>query len=233
MPRGCSAGIASEVSEPENPSPADRVLDLLVFAPAGLALTIVEELPNLVEKGRNRIEGRTATARVVGQFAVQMGCRELLRRARQLVDPDRPHHQATPTVTVRTDGSSQGDRSENRAPEVGRAARVSGPSDGPVRVAAAPRVEEQPEANQDLSPEAGVPEAEVAERAEVNGFGALGDLAIPAYDTLSASQVVKRLAGLSREELLEVGDHERQNRHRATILAKVEQLLSGDPSVGA
>src|ERR1700683_3690897 len=218
MPRGCSAGIASEVSEPENPSPADRVLDLLVFAPAGLALTIVEELPNLVEKGRNRIEGRTATARVVGQFAVQMGCRELLRRARQLVDPDRPHHQATPTVAVRTDGSSRGDRSENRAPEVGRAARVSGPSDGPVRVAAAPRVEEQPEANQDLSPEAGVSEAEVAERAEVNGFGALGDLAIPAYDTLSASQVVKRLAGLSREELLEVGDHERQNRHRATIL---------------
>jgi hypothetical protein len=62
---------------------------------------------------------------------------------------------------------------------------------------------------------------------------ALGDLAIPAYDTLSASQVVKRLAGLSRDELLEVGDHERQNRHRATILAKVEQLLSGDPSVGA
>jgi hypothetical protein len=67
----------------------------------------------------------------------------------------------------------------------------------------------------------------------VNGFGALGDLAIPAYDTLSASQVVKRLAGLSREELLEVGDHERQNRHRATILSKVEQLLSGDPSAGA
>jgi hypothetical protein len=226
------------VSEPENPSPADRVLDLLVFAPAGLALTIVEELPNLVEKGRNRIEGRTATARVVGQFAVQMGCRELLRRARQLVEPDRPHHQAPPTATARTDGSSQGDRSENRATEVRRAAPVSGPSDGPVRVAAAPRVEEGPEANPDLSPEAevpgvDVPEADIAEHAEVNGFGALGDLAIPAYDTLSASQVVKRLAGLSREELLEVGDHERQNRHRATILAKVEQLLSGDPSVGA
>jgi hypothetical protein len=228
MPRGCSAGIASDVSEPENPSPADRVLDLLVFAPAGLALTIVEELPNLVEKGRNRIEGRTATARVVGQFAVQMGCRELLRRARQLVDPDRPHHQPPPAATVRTDEPASGGRSETRAPEVARAARVAGPSDAPARIAAPPLLEDRPEADPDLSPG-----ADVEERALVNGFGALGDLAIPAYDTLSASQVVKRLAGLSREELLEVGDHERQNRHRATILAKVEQLLSGDPSVGA
>jgi hypothetical protein len=207
------------VSEPDNPTPADRVLDLLVFAPAGLALTIAEELPNLVEKGRNRIEGRTATARVVGQFAVQMGCRELLRRARQLIDSDRPNHQAPRTATARVGESSPGVRSEDRVPSVERATRVAGPVDGPVRAPAAPRAEERPEVNPDVEP-------------EVNGFVALGDLAIPAYDTLSASQVVKRLAGLSRDELLEVGDHERQNRHRATILAKVEQLLSGDPSVG-
>jgi hypothetical protein len=208
------------VSEPDNPTPADRVLDLLVFAPAGLALTIAEELPNLVEKGRNRIEGRTATARVVGQFAVQMGCRELLRRARQLIEPDRPHHQAPRTATAGVGESSPEVRSEDRAPSVERAARVAGPVYGPERVLAAPRAEESPEVNPDVEP-------------EVNGFVALGDLAIPAYDTLSASQVVKRLGGLSRDELLEVGDHERQNRHRATILAKVEQLLSGDPSVGA
>ena len=65
----------------------------------------------------------------------------------------------------------------------------------------------------------------------VNGQAAPGDLAIPAYDTLSASQVVKLLAGLSDEELLEVQSHERSNRHRATILNRVEQLLSGEPSL--
>ena len=68
-----------------------------MFAPAGLALTFVEELPNLVEKGRNRIEGRTAhLARVIGQFAVQMGFREVSRRARQLVDPEPPKRREAP-----------------------------------------------------------------------------------------------------------------------------------------
>jgi hypothetical protein len=205
MPSGCCAGIASEVSPPENTTPADRLLELFVFAPAGLALTIAEELPALVEKGRNRIEGRTATARVIGQFAVQMGCREVMKRARQLVSPDPPAHRADPVTWV----------AEPHPGYEVRAAVTRDPVDD------YPETPEQPDLD-DLETDC----------QQVNGYAALGDLAIPAYDTLSASQVVKRLAGLSREELLEVGDHERQNRHRATILTKVEQLLSGEPSLG-
>ena len=61
----------------DSKSPGDRLLELMVFGPAGLAVTIVEEFPRLVEKGRHRVEGQVHTARLVGQFAVQMGRRQL------------------------------------------------------------------------------------------------------------------------------------------------------------
>jgi hypothetical protein len=195
------------VGAPDHTSPADRILDLFVFAPAGLALTLVEELPNLVEKGRNRIEGRTATARVVGQFAVQMGFREVSRRARQLVDPEPPKRREAPAV------DHTAHQAPGSSPSVGRTLAETEEQPGEIRV---------PYNSASEGPDHG--------SADTNGSAALGDLAIPAYDTLSASQVVKRLDGLSREELREVGEHERQNRHRATILTKVEQLLSGEPS---
>src|SRR5580658_6562479 len=75
---------------PSDGSVGDHLIDLFVFAPAGLALTFVEELPKLVEKGRTRIEGRTATARMVGQFVVQMGRQEIERRTRQLLSSQTP-----------------------------------------------------------------------------------------------------------------------------------------------
>ncbi|HTV11282.1 MAG TPA: hypothetical protein VME20_05400 [Acidimicrobiales bacterium] len=51
-------------------------------------------------------------------------------------------------------------------------------------------------------------------------------LAIPSYDSLSASQVVQRLAGLSRDEVEAVRVYEASTRGRRTILARAEQLLA-------
>jgi hypothetical protein len=50
------------------------------------------------------------------------------------------------------------------------------------------------------------------------------ELAIPDYDSLSASQVVNRLAGLTTAELEAVRDYEAAHRGRKTILNKVAQL---------
>ena len=50
------------------------------------------------------------------------------------------------------------------------------------------------------------------------------ELAIPDYDSLSASQVLPRLAGLTPTELEAVRAHEGANRGRKTILNKVDQL---------
>ena len=49
-------------------------------------------------------------------------------------------------------------------------------------------------------------------------------LAIPGYDTLSASQVVPRLEGLSREELDAVRAYEIATRARKTVLTRVDHL---------
>jgi hypothetical protein len=50
------------------------------------------------------------------------------------------------------------------------------------------------------------------------------DLAIPGYDSLSASHVLNRLPGLSVEELEAVRRYEAGHRGRKTILNKVAQL---------
>ena len=49
-------------------------------------------------------------------------------------------------------------------------------------------------------------------------------LAIPGYDSLSASQVVQRLAGLNPAELAAIGSYEAAGRGRRTILNRVAQL---------
>lgn len=61
------------------------------------------------------------------------------------------------------------------------------------------------------------------------GAPASGMLAIPGYDSLSASQVVQRLGGLSSEELEAVRQYESTTRGRRTILSKIAQLQSPQP----
>ena len=52
-------------------------------------------------------------------------------------------------------------------------------------------------------------------------------LAIPGYDTLSASQVVPRLEGLSAEELDAIRAYETATRGRKTVLTRIDQLRGG------
>jgi hypothetical protein len=59
---------------------------------------------------------------------------------------------------------------------------------------------------------------------QVPAAPAVGSLAIPDYDSLSASQVVTRLEGLSADELEAVRAYESAHRGRKTILNKVAQL---------
>lgn len=51
-------------------------------------------------------------------------------------------------------------------------------------------------------------------------------LAIPAYDSLSASQVVERLTGLDPTQLDAVRSYEEDTRRRRTILGKIDQLTA-------
>jgi hypothetical protein len=74
-------------------------------------------------------------------------------------------------------------------------------------------------------PETAAPAAAApAPRPAASTAPAVGTLAIPDYESLSASQVVPRLEGLSNVELDAVRGYEAAHRGRKTILNKIAQL---------
>ena len=193
-------------------NPADRAIELFVFAPLGLALSARELLPELVERGRQQVSGQVSMARMIGQFAVKQGTIEAekaFERARasaqstleQLgVLPDeaaaRPSAPAAPTTSA-TDA----------APTT-PATVTPPPSPAPTGGAGG----------------ASVATPATATRADAGTGKPAPELAIPDYDSLSASQVLPRLSGLSPSELEAVRAHEATHRGRKTILSKVAQL---------
>jgi hypothetical protein len=163
----------------------DRLLDVFVFLPVGVAVSVAEELPRLAARGRERLGVRVSSARAVGQFAVKAGLR----------------------------------RSEAWSRRLGVGARGGRPSGMP---SAAPR--------SDRSPTGAVPADPTmpgrSTNTGVNGHvPPVAALSIPGFDTLSASQVVQRLDGLNRTELVSVRTYEASTRGRRTILNRVDQLL--------
>ena len=176
---------------------SERVLDLLVFVPAGIVVSVVEELPKLAERGRSRLGVKVSSARSVGHFAFEAGHRELRRRTRQL------------------HGGSGEPSAPTADPERGRYPIRTIPRNPPRAGTPAPAAPGPPAA-----PATG------GSTSRANGHvPEVASLAIPGFDTLSASQVVQRLDGLSRTELVSVRAYETATRGRRTILNRVDQLL--------
>src|SRR4029079_12879203 len=84
FPGGRPTGDAGGVSEKK--SRFEQALDLFLYAPMGLALTAREELPRLVEKGRKQFSDQATTARMMGEYALQEGRRDLEERAKKVTD---------------------------------------------------------------------------------------------------------------------------------------------------
>jgi hypothetical protein len=181
----------------DHKSPLERALDVFVYAPVGLALTAAEELPGLIEKGRERVTNQVTMARVVGQFVANQGAQEAGKAVKQAADAlaglgivpgPRPGAQTNgPAVSAGAGGG---------VPPAGTssASSISTNGSGDGHAAPAPPPD---------------------------------DLAIPGYDALSASQVVQRLDGLASGELEAVREYETATRGRRTILSKIAQLQYG------
>jgi hypothetical protein len=76
----------------------DEVLDYAFYAPLGLALSLVEDLPALVARGRRQVEGQFGVARFVGKMAL----RQLRHRFDTMLETtEAPAPQSTPDVPVR------------------------------------------------------------------------------------------------------------------------------------
>lgn len=170
-------------------SPLDQALELLVYAPLGLALTARDQLPSLIERGRQQVNSQLGLARMMGQYAVAEGEKKVRAGAEQVastVGTLLDQAQAPPATTAVAPPR----------PSAASSAAAGEPAPSPNGHAARPK-----------------------------GAAAVGDhLAITGYDTLSASQVVQRLAGLAPEELEAVRRYEEETRGRRTILSKVAQL---------
>ena len=82
----------------------ERLLDLLVYVPAGIAVSVVEELQKLAARGRDQLGVRVSSARAVGEFVVKAGSDELRRRSAGLF------HRSAGT----RDGSSRHARRKSR-----------------------------------------------------------------------------------------------------------------------
>ena len=182
------------VSEDRNP--LESALDVFVYGPLGLFITVTEEMPRLVEKGRERLTNQLTTARMLGQMAAPQLQAEAEKLFRGVMDriaapPGGPTRPPAPT-----------------------AASAPAAQPAPAHPAPAPR------------PTAAAAPAAPAGNGSVAHSGDSTHLAIPGYDTLSAMQVVQRLAGLTPPELEAVRAYEAAHRGRKTILHRAEQLLS-------
>jgi hypothetical protein len=206
---------ASTGAEDER-SPGQQALDALVYAPAGLVLTVLEDLPALTAKGRARIGQQLRNAHAVGRLAVALGQQDLQRRfARPRPPTSEPG--AEPTgADLSAAGASEADRggpgeASGRPPVAGAAS--AGPATGP--------------------PGPPVPPVRPAPGDLLGRSGPPVDAAIPGYDTLSASQVVRRLDGLGTVELESVLRYETATRDRRTIVHRVQQLLGVEDPPGS
>jgi hypothetical protein len=215
---------------PGDKSAPQRLFELAVYAPLGLALTIVEAVPALARKGRSRVAPQIGLARTVGQFAVKQSYRQIVGLTRN-----------NPLFGSRTNPFQPG------------VSRTNASRTDPFRTttsrtttarATASRASTEPHAAADAASRTGVtpphldgawhfrspPASELLTPAtpshDASGTLAAAQLAIPSYDSLSAPQVVQRLAGLSREEIVAVRAYESATRGRRTILARADQLLA-------
>jgi hypothetical protein len=194
----------------EHKSSAEQLLDLLLYAPVGLLGEARSLLPELAEKGRIRV----GNARMMGQMAVQLGQTEAERRLTQL--EEHAKRSLTEYGLLPPDPEERGSGDG---------------ADTPVRTVRAVEPAPRPKAAHRKpagAPVAEAPEADAAPAAPASAAPAdAAALAIPDYDSLAASQVVSRLAGLREPELAAVQRYELATRGRKTILGKIAQLQAG------
>ena len=238
----------SQPSEPSEPSGGhgegsrsvtERVLDLFVYLPAGVLLTAMEDTSEAVAKGRTRVDEELRNAQFVGRFAVDLGWRQLkgqieslAREARAAREPHEPHE----AREAREAHSATASKEQPRRGERAAGTRTPGEKSPPVTsVHREEARREQPRREQPRR-ETSRPgtERHGTSRPGTERHGTAPprdpevDRAIPDYDILAASQVVRRLDGLDHDELRAVLRHEQATRARRAIVQRAEELL-GQP----
>ena len=194
----------------------ERALDLLVYAPVGVALYLRDTVPTFVNlfvsrgraelgQRRQQAQDQVAQAKAMGEFAVNFGgpkVREhvekgiaLARKGAESVLGGAGDEAGVPDAADDVPSPAPAPRPDPAAPNSSAASRSAGESTATATTTAAPAP-------------------------------AATTLVIPDYDELSASQVVERLDGLPASDLDAVRAYEEAHRARRTIMYKIERLTS-------
>lgn len=182
----------------DNDTPLERAVELFVYAPIGLAMFAKDTVPTFLKMfvARGQTEV-TERRKTAGSQASQY--KTIGQMAVKYGGPEVKRQAGAAAETVRK-------RAEETLSGIATAAAAS--NGAPARPAS-PRPEPTRSAPTRVAPEP-VP----------------GELPIPGYDLLSASQVIDRLEGLARPDLVAVKAYEAAHRSRTTILGKIAQLTS-------
>ena len=183
---------------------AERMLDLFVYLPAGVLLTAVDDTSGTMSKGRTRVDQELRNAQFVGRLAVEIGLRQLRGRVESLA--------------VKSPEATDARGSGNGKEDARAAGRHTPKRTVPTRTAPSP-------ATRSHTSRAAASRTRTEQRAPTPPGDLRVDRAIPEYDILAASQVVRRLDGLDDRELRAVLRYEQATRARRTILQRAEQLL--------
>ena len=191
--------------------PVEKALRLFVYTPLGVAAYLRDSAPTFMELfvARGRLE--------VGK--VRNGVESKFGRSTPAPAPEPPLSQRV------VDGL--GKVAAQATTVAAQAGTVVAAMAGPVVSAATSAVADV--AGSVVAPAAAPAPAPAPETAGEPTAGAppVGDLPIPGYDELSASQIVERLDGLSKAALDRIKLYELAHRARRTILATIDALTTG------
>lgn len=217
----------------ENDTPIERAVELLVYAPIGFAMFAKDTVPTFmkmfVARGQTEVAQRRKTAetqagqyKTIGQMAVKYGGPEVRRQAEAAAGTVRKRAEDTlAAVTAVT--TPPGSGTNGSAPTASAPAATKPPARTASRTTtSSTRTSKLKTPKTPVAPnmEAGAGES----AAPTTPSPRQDALAIPDYDLLSATQVIDRLIGLARPDLLAVQAYETAHRARTTILGKIAQL---------
>ena len=227
----------------ENDTPIERAVELLVYAPIGLAMFAKDTVPTFmkmfVARGQTEVAQRRKTAetqagqyKTIGQMAVKYGGPEVRRQAEAAAGTVRKRAEdtlaavtavTTPPPTTLPATTPPGSGTNGSAPTASAPAATKPPArTARTTTTSSTRTSKLKTPKTPLAPnmEAGTGES----AAPTTPSPRQDALAIPDYDLLSATQVIDRLIGLARPDLLAVQAYETAHRARTTILGKIAQL---------
>ncbi len=217
---------------PDEKPPVEKAVELLVYAPVGMALYVRDMLPSMmgifVARGKREVQSHRTPPPPVSPPPIPP---EVKRRIDESVGMARVMAEGGFGVAREVAGSGIGVardvagsaltqflalRSTNGDP-------MATPNDTATAAPAAATPPTPPSPAPAPAPPAAEPPVppDAAWKADVPASDALP---IPDYDELSASQVVERLDGLDRDSLEAIRRYEADHRGRNTILGKIAQL---------